>query len=151
VIVVDETVCERDTVYVPVPPLPPTNAVMVVPLVTPDPESAISTSSTPDVTAETVRVVPEIAPTMMGAVKPITVVLAKVCDTLTVTKHGNELNIEHEPIVTIVPAATLPPESVMPTVSVPEATADTEKVVLAISPVTDALGKDGAAPRFAGQ
>jgi hypothetical protein len=57
VIVVEVTVCETDTVYVPVPPLPVTSAVIVVPPVTLVPEIVCPTRSLPDVTAVTVRVV----------------------------------------------------------------------------------------------
>ena len=145
-------VCESETVYVPTPPLPVPSAVMAVPTATPVPESVMPTSSAPDVTADTVSVVLEMEPVTLGAVTAAkTVSAATICDTLTVTAHGKALSGEHEPAVTVVPAATPTPVSVMPTMSVPDETAATVSVVPTISPETVALGKEGAAPRPAGQ
>ena len=55
--VVEATVCEGDTVYVPVPPFPVPNAVMTVPEVTPVPVSICPTTIVPLEIAVTVRVV----------------------------------------------------------------------------------------------
>ena len=59
---VELTVCETLTVYVPTPPTPVPNPVMTVPADTPVPVIFCPTTKVPDVTAETVRVVPEIEP-----------------------------------------------------------------------------------------
>ena len=56
------TLCDGETVYVPVPPVPPTRAVMVVFGVTPAPDRTCPTATVPALTAETVRVVPAIVP-----------------------------------------------------------------------------------------
>jgi hypothetical protein len=57
------TFCEALRVYVPVAPVPVTNAVIVVPAVTPVPEIVWPICSDPTLfTAVTVRVVPEIDP-----------------------------------------------------------------------------------------
>ena len=62
VIVVEETVCEVETVYVPVPPVPVPRAVIVVPEVTPVPVMRCPTAIVPLVTALTVSVVVLIEP-----------------------------------------------------------------------------------------
>jgi hypothetical protein len=64
------TVCESETVYVPAPPAPDPNDVMVVPAVTPAPESVMPAASTPDTTAMTVSVVPEMSPVTATAPVP---------------------------------------------------------------------------------
>jgi hypothetical protein len=56
----DATVCPIETVYVPVPPDPVPNAVIVVYCVTPVPEITCPTANVPLATAETVIVAPEI-------------------------------------------------------------------------------------------
>jgi hypothetical protein len=66
------TVCDGVTVYAPAPPLvPEMNAVMVVPAVTPTPESVAPTASTPDATAETVSVVPAMPPVTAAEPEPV--------------------------------------------------------------------------------
>ena len=146
------TVCEGDTAYMPTPPVPEFKAVMTVPATRPGPESTMPTSSAPEVTEVTVRVVPEMPPTTIGAVAPAMVVPATtVCDVLTVTAQGKALSTEQEPPVTVVPAAMPAPESIMPTASVPDVMPVTESAVPAMPPVKDALGNDGGAPRPAGQ
>jgi len=60
------TVCEALTVYVPIPPVPETIPVMVVPAVTVDPDRTWPTAIAPLVTADTVRVVPAITPVNVG-------------------------------------------------------------------------------------
>jgi hypothetical protein len=141
------TVCEGDTVKeAPEPP------VMVVPFATPAPESAMPTSSAPEVTLETEREVPAMAPTATGAVAPVSAVLPTVCGVLTVQVQGKALSTEQEPAVMVVPAATPAPSSVMPTDSgVLDETADTESTAPTMEAVKAALGNDGAAPRPAGQ
>jgi hypothetical protein len=62
VMVVEVTVCAELTVYVPMPPVPPTRAVMVVPAATPVPTSVKPTARLPPPTADTVRVEPLMAP-----------------------------------------------------------------------------------------
>jgi hypothetical protein len=62
VIVVEDTDCETDTVYVPSPPVAVPNAVIVVPAVTPDPVMTDPTPRTPVVTDAIVKVVPAILP-----------------------------------------------------------------------------------------
>ena len=62
VTVVEATVCEALTVYVPIPPDPETIPVMVVPAVTVDPDSTWPTAIVPDATAVTVSVVAAIDP-----------------------------------------------------------------------------------------
>jgi hypothetical protein len=148
------------TVYVPAPPVPETKAVMVVPGSTFAPEMTMPTTSAPDVTLATVSVVvlTGMEPTTTGAetaameVPPAT---ATVGAALTVHVHGT-LALAHEPPTierTVVPATTLVPESVMPTRSVPDATAVTVSVVelTGMPPVTVAVGKVGATPMPAGQ
>jgi len=62
------TVCEALTVYVPAPPEPDPNAVIIVPSVTPEPSIVWPICKVPLVTAETVIVVPDIdAVTIAGA------------------------------------------------------------------------------------
>jgi hypothetical protein len=58
VIVVEATVCDALTVYVPAPPVPVPKAVMIVPAVTPVPVICCPTTIVPDPTAVTVIVVP---------------------------------------------------------------------------------------------
>jgi hypothetical protein len=141
------TVCGGDTEKdAPEPP------VMVVPFATPAPVSVMPTRSTPDVTPDTVSVAPEMAPATTGAVAPVIAALATVCDALTVHVQGKALSNEQEPAVTVVPAATPAPRSVMPTDSgVLDDTAVTVSRVPAMEPVKAALGNAGAAPRPAGQ
>lgn len=130
-------------------PEPP---MMVVPFATPAPESAMPTSRAPDVTLDTEREVPEMAPTTTGAVAPVSAVLPTVCVVLTVQVQGKALNTEQEPAVMVVPAATPAPNSVMPTESgVLDVTADTERTAPAMEAVNEAPGNDGAAPSPAGQ
>jgi len=130
-------------------PEPP---VIIVPFATPAPDRAMPTSSAPEVALDTVSVVPAMAPTTAGAVTPESAALATVCEALTAQVQGKALSTEQEPAVTVVPGATPAPRSVMPTDSgVPDATADTESTAPAIEPEKAALGKDGAAPRPAGQ
>lgn len=62
VIDVEATVCEILTVYVPVPPVPVPNAVIIVPAVAPVPDIWEPTCRTPEVTAVTVSVVVEMEP-----------------------------------------------------------------------------------------
>src|SRR3954471_1762990 len=66
-IVPETTVCEVSTLYVPVPPVPETNPLILVPAVTPTPERVAPTARTPDATAVTVNVVPEIEPVTTAA------------------------------------------------------------------------------------
>jgi hypothetical protein len=77
------------------------------------------------------------------------------CTEHTSDVHGT-LALAHEPPTIeriFVPATTFVPESVMPTRSVPDATAVTVSVdeLTRMPPVTVAAGKVGAAPRPAGQ
>ena len=55
------------TVYVPAPPEPVPNAVIIVPAVTPVPEITMPTPKTPEVTAVTVSVVVEMDPVTTAA------------------------------------------------------------------------------------
>lgn len=61
VIVVLDTVCDA-TMYVPVPPRPDPSAVTTVPAAMPVPDNSDPIPSCPEVTAEIVRVVPEMEP-----------------------------------------------------------------------------------------
>ena len=151
------------TVYVPAPPEPETNAVMVVPSATFVPEMTMPTTSAPDVTLSTVSVVEltGMEPTTMGAETAaidVPTATATVGAALTVQVHGT-FALAHEPptidktVKTVVPEITFVPESVMPTRSVPAATAVTVSVVVltGILPVIEAVGKVGATPSPAGQ
>jgi hypothetical protein len=151
-------VCETETVYVPVPPVPDPRAVMVVPAITLVPESVMPTSSVPDATAVTVSVVAAIEPVTTGAVTAVMVVpgaTAGLWTALTVHVHGTFAPVHEPPTMEtiLVPAITFVPERVIPTSSVPDATAVTVSVVelTRMPPVTVAVGKVGATPRLAGQ
>jgi len=67
VIVVDDADCDVSTVYVPAPPVPVPNAVMVVPAVIPVPDMTDPTDNTPLTTAVTVKVVAAILPVPSNA------------------------------------------------------------------------------------
>ena len=148
------------TVYVPVPPAPEPSAVMVVPRGTLVPDIVMPTTITPDVIDDTVSVVKPwgMEPTKMGAVTAVIDVpaaTATVGGALTMHVHGN-VALEHEPPtieVTVAPEGTFVPDSVMPTSSVPDATADTVSVVVLteMAPVKVALGSVGRAPSPSGQ
>jgi len=148
------------TVYVPVPPVPEPSAVMVVPGGTLLPDMTMPTTIAPEVIDDTVSVVElrGMAPRKTGAVAAEMDVLAEtatVGGVLTEHVHGT-VALVHEPPtmeVTVVPAGTLVPDSVMPTSSVPDATADTVSVVVLIgmAPVMAALGSAGLTPSPAGQ
>ena len=127
VIVVDDTVCDALTMYVPTPPeAPAPSAVMMVPAVTPVPESATPTVSKPEVMPVTVSVPPPligVLPTFCGA--PLTVYVPT----------------PPAPVpsaMILVPAARDPPEMIMPTERAPEATDVTVSVAPATEPVTEA-------------
>jgi len=121
----------------------PEPAVIVVPIVTPVPKMVIPMMRVPEVVAETVSVVPAIVPVTIGAAVVIRVSLATVCDILTVQVHGKVLKIEQDPNVMVVAAAVVPPEMVIPAMSVPDATADMVNVVPVIEPVAEAEGNVG--------
>ena len=144
------------TMYVPEPPVPEPSAVMVVPRGTLLPDMVMPTTITPDVIDDTVSVVElkSIAPRKTGAVTAeMAVETATVGGVLTMHVHGA---VAHEPPtmeVTVVPGGTFVPDSVMPTSSVPDATADTVSVVVltGIAPVKVALGSVGRTPSPSGQ
>jgi len=152
---------EVTAVAVPVPPgVPMSCAVMVAPRGTFVPEIAMPTTIAPDVIDDTVSVVElrGMAPWKTGAVAAamdVPAETATVGGALTVHVHGT-VALEQEPPtmeVTVVPAGTFAPDSVMPTSSVPDATADTVSVVVltGMAPVMAALGSAGLTPSPAGQ
>ena len=69
VIVLDTTGvgCDDDTLYVPIPPVPVNNDVIVVPGVTPDPLNTAPTVKVPRTISVTVKVVVEIDPVKVAA------------------------------------------------------------------------------------
>jgi len=147
------------TVYMPVPPVPEPIAVMVAPRGTLLPEMVMPTTITPDVMDDTVSVVElkGIAPRKMGAVTAVMAPETALAGAaLTVHVHGT-VALEQEPPtmeVIVVPEVSAPPDSVMPTSSAPDATADTVSVVEELegmAPVKVALGSDGRTPSFSGQ
>jgi hypothetical protein len=147
------------TEYAPAPPaVPDCCAVMVAPRGTLAPEIFIPTTITPDVIDDTVSVVElkGMAPRNTGAVTAVMDVLTVVPGAeLTVHVHGT-VALEHEPPtmdVTVAPEGTFVPDSVMPTMSVPDATAETVSVVelAGMAPVKVALGRVGLTPSPPGQ
>ena len=154
-------VMEVTAVAVPVPPgVPMSCAAMVVPRGTLVPDTAIPATITPDVMDDTVSVVElaGIEPRKTGAVtaaRDVPAVTATVGAALTTHVHGT-VALEQEPPtmeVTVVPRGTFVPDSVMPTRSVPDATADTLSVVelIGMAPVMAALGSVGFTPSPVGQ
>lgn len=152
---------EVTAVAVPVPPgVPISCAVMVLPGGTLVPEIAIPGTITPDVNDDTVSVVElaGMAPRKTGAVTAamdVPAVTATVGAALTTHVHGT-VALEHVPPtmeVTVVPKGTFVPDSVMPTRSVPDATAETLSVVelIGMAPVKAAVGSAGLTPSPAGQ
>ncbi len=152
---------EVTAVAVPVPPgVPVSCAVMVQPEGTLAPEIAIPGTITPDVNDATVSVVElaGMAPRKTGAVTAamdVPALTATVGAALTTHVHGT-VALEQVPPsmeVTVVPKGTLMPDSVMPTRSVPDATAVTLSVVelIGMAPVMAAVGSDGLTPSPAGQ
>ena len=135
VIVVELTVCDADTVYVPVPPFPVPSAVIVVPAVTLVPDIVCPTRNLPDVTAVTVSVVVAIEPvtTALLDCPAYSVVEETVCELLMVYVPVPPVPVPSA--VMYVPAVTPVPSTVCPTASVPEATALTVSVVVAMDAV----------------
>ncbi len=147
------------TVYVPVAPVPEPSAAMVVPRGTLLPDMVMPTTITPDVIDDTVSVVElrGMAPRKTGAVTAVMVPETALAGAvLTVHVHG-AVALEQVPPtmeVIVMPAVSAPPDKVMPTSSVPDATADTVSVVEELdgmAPVKVALGSVGRTPSPSGQ
>jgi hypothetical protein len=84
VMVVDATVCEALTIYVPVPPVPVSKATILVPPVTPVPDSTCPTAKLPPENAVTVRVYPEILPVVVTVASDVTSYSPAIATLLTV-------------------------------------------------------------------
>ena len=124
--------------YVPVVPVPETRAVIVVPAVTPVPEITSPFFIVPDVTAETVSVVPAIVPENEAVLVPvIATCVTTVCEVLTV--YVPVVPVPETRAVIVVPAVTSVPEIDWPTASFPDATAVTVSAVPMIVPENETV------------
>ena len=141
VITVEGTVWVGLTVYVPIPPVPVTLAVIVVPVIVPVPEMAkelrlcaVLIVYVPVEPAQPTRTAVIVVPAVMAV--PEIAFEVTACVALTV--YVADVNTPSQPAITavmVVPVIMPLPEIVWPTAIVPDATAVTVSVVPSIDPV----------------